>query len=83
MVKQVNPKARVAADLKDYRRFFALKVEAQDWHAALISPPVLVDRIWHSHLLDTLAYEEACKNMGMPQSVRVIHHDPDGGLDAG
>jgi hypothetical protein len=77
------PEARVAADLEDYRRFLALKVAAQDWHASLISPPVLVDLIWHSHLLDTLAYEEACKNMGVPQSVRVIHHNPDGGLDAG
>ena len=69
-------------DLDDYRRFLALKVAAQDWYASLLSPPAVVDRIWHAHLLDTLGYEETCAAIGVPSDVRIIHHNPNGGNDA-
>lgn len=68
--------------MQDYCRFLALKVAAQDWYASLLSPPVEVDQIWHTHLLDTLNYEEFCAAIGVPQDVRIIHHDPEGGTDA-
>ena len=48
------------AEFEDYMRFLSLKVAANDYHAALLSPPRSVDRIWHEHLLDTIAYEEIC-----------------------
>ena len=76
------PEAARPEDLEDYCRFLALKVAAKDWYASLLSPPVVVDKIWHAHLLDTLAYEEACAAMGVPRDVRIIHHNPGGGLDA-
>jgi len=68
--------------MQDYCRFLALKVAAKDWYASLLSPPVEVDQIWHTHLLDTLNYEEVCAAIGVPHDVRIIHHDPEGGTDA-
>jgi len=81
-LKRRCPEARQTANLEDYLRFLALKVGACDYHAALLSPPLVVDTIWHAHLLDTLHYEELCSTLGVPASVRVLHHNPEGGLDA-
>ncbi|KAL1521743.1 hypothetical protein AB1Y20_021398 [Prymnesium parvum] len=76
------PEAARPDDLEDYCRFLTLKVAAKDWYASLLSPPLVVDKIWHAHLLDTLAYEEACAAMGVPRDVRILHHDPNGAVDA-
>jgi len=81
-LKRPCPEARQAENMEDYLRFLALKVGACDFHAALLSPPLVVDTIWHAHLLDTLHYEELCSTIGVPASVRVLHHNPEGGLDA-
>jgi hypothetical protein len=76
------PEAREPAVLEGYIHFLALKVACSDYFAGLLSPPLKVDAVWHAHLLDTLHYEETCTLLGVPASIRVIHHNPDGGDDA-
>ena len=42
-----------------------------------MSPPELVDSVWHEHVLDTKRYAPACLSaFGHP-----IHHDPNGDAD--
>lgn len=60
-----------------YLQFMELKVQMQDWNAKLLSPPLLVDLMWHQHMLDPQSYWKAC----MDYCGRLIGHDPDGGLD--
>ena len=62
--------------LEEYRRFLALKVASHDWYDSLISPSRIVETIWCAHLLDTFAYAETCSEIGVPPSVRIIHHNP-------
>lgn len=61
-----------------YKQFIALKVLLKDWQATLLSPSLLVDQIWHSHVVDTKVYAAACINL----CGNVIHHDPDGCEDS-
>ena len=61
-----------------YKKFLELKAEHEDWDAKKLSPPPLVDEVWHLHVLDTQAYGPAMrKAFG-----RIVHHDPDGDKDA-
>ena len=66
--------------LDDYKKFLALKAAQSDFYAALLSPSPQVDELWHAHILDTLAYKEACE--AMLGAGGFIHHDPRGGRDA-
>ena len=66
--------------LEDYKKFLALKAAESDFYAALLSPSPQVDEVWHAHILDTLAYKEACE--AMLGAGGFIHHDPRGGRDA-
>ena len=38
-----------------YKKFLELKAEHEDWDAKKLSPPPLVDEVWHLHVLDTQA----------------------------
>jgi small ubiquitin-related modifier len=60
-----------------YRQFLDLKGTLEDWNATILSPSSLVDQMWHQHILDTLHYEKYCQSV----CGRMIHHDPDGGVD--
>ena len=61
-----------------YKKFLELKAEHEDWDATKLSPPPLIDEVWHLHVLDTQAYGPAMrKAFG-----RIVHHDPDGDEDA-
>ena len=68
-------------DIKDalhaYKQFIELKVVYDDWNADLLSPSLLVDQVWHLHVLDTRAYNSSCIQL----CDRLIHHDPDGDGD--
>ena len=66
--------------LVDYKRFLALKAAESDFYAGFLSPSPQVDELWHAHILDTLAYKEACE--AMLGAGGFIHHDPAGGRDA-
>ena len=60
-----------------YKRFLALKAACLDLDATKLSPPPLIDRVWHEHVLDTKHYAPAClAAFGHP-----IHHDPNGDAD--
>ncbi|KAH8060116.1 small ubiquitin-related modifier protein [Aureococcus anophagefferens] len=61
-----------------YKQFLVLKAEGDDFDATKLSPPSLVDEMWHLHLLDTRRYQPQC----LRAFGRVMHHDPDGGVDA-
>ena len=60
-----------------YKQFLALKAASLDIDATKLSPPELVDSVWHEHVLDTKHYAPAClAAFGHP-----IHHDPNGDAD--
>ena len=60
-----------------YTQFLSLKAATLDIDAAKLSPPPLIDRVWHEHVLDTKHYAPAClAAFGHP-----IHHDPNGDAD--
>ena len=60
-----------------YKQFLALKAACLDLDATKLSPPPLIDRVWHEHVLDTKHYAPAClAAFGHP-----IHHDPNGDAD--
>ena len=62
-----------------YKQFLVLKAACLDLDATKLSPPPLIDRVWHEHVLDTKRYGPACLSaFGHP-----IHHDPDGDADVG
>ena len=62
-----------------YKQFLALKSASLDIDATKLSPPPLIDRVWHEHVLDTKRYGPAClAAFGHP-----IHHDPNGDADVG
>ena len=39
--------------LREYRRFLKLKLAFHDYDADKLSPPLMIDEIWHMHVLDT------------------------------
>ena len=60
-----------------YKQFLSLKAATLDIDATKLSPPPLIDRVWHEHVLDTKRYAPAClAAFGHP-----IHHDPNGDAD--
>jgi hypothetical protein len=59
--------------LREFTRFFQVKVEAKDVDAELLSPTGLMDHIWHAAVLDTRLYESLQQHVGMK-----IHHNPGG-----
>ena len=62
-----------------YTQFLSLKAASLDIDATKLSPPPLIDRVWHEHVLDTKRYAPACLTaFGHP-----IHHDPNGDADVG
>lgn len=60
-----------------YGQFIALKAHFGDWDAVMLSPPPLVDELWHLAVLDTKVYNPWCHRV----FGRVLHHDPDGDVD--
>ena len=65
--------------VKAYKQFLALKAATFDIDATKLSPPPLIDSVWHEHVLDTKRYAPAClMAFGHP-----IHHDPNGDADVG
>ncbi|KAJ3039136.1 hypothetical protein HDV00_012542 [Rhizophlyctis rosea] len=70
--------SKITRSITEYRRFLALKIQLDDKDAKFISPSPLVDPVWRLHILDTRAYEQMQRDIGM-----TIHHDPDGILDDG
>lgn len=62
-----------------YRQFMVLKYNNDDYDATILSPSVVVDKVWHQHLLDVKHYVQACHDF---TGGHLIGHNPDGGLDA-
>jgi len=66
---------------KAYATFLELKMALNDRGGALVgaklSPPEIIDRVWHLHILDTVFYHEEVETLtGID-----LHHDPDGAHD--
>ena len=64
--------------LQGYQQFIKLKLLQEDWDAAILSPSLIVDKVWHEHLLDNKHYNKACMDYCGGE---IIGHNPDGGLD--
>jgi hypothetical protein len=63
--------------IEGYRQFMKLKIQQEDWNATILSPSLTIDTVWHSHILDTKHYGEACEEY----AGQMVHHNPDGGLN--
>ena len=64
--------------IQGYCLFMKFKLQQEDWNASILSPSLVVDQVWHQHILDALHYYQACTKY---TDGHVIGHDPDGGLD--
>lgn len=60
-----------------YQQFMFLKMKKRDFDATVLSPPPLVDSVWHQHLLDPVDYFASCQAF----CGEIIGHDPDGMVD--
>ena len=63
--------------LSAYKQFLTLKKQFKDWDATLLSPSLLVDQMWHQHILDVVNYSHDM----MLLCGRVVGHNPDGASD--
>lgn len=62
----------------EYKTFLELKVVMKDFNREIIlSPPEMIDAVWHLHILDTRSYQHDCEML----FGQVLHHDPDGARD--
>ncbi|KYQ91056.1 hypothetical protein DLAC_07958 [Tieghemostelium lacteum] len=50
--------------IKEYNRFLTLKVLTKDIDGNKLTPPPLIDEIWHQHILDTKRYQELSSLIG-------------------
>ena len=74
--------ARANDVLAAYQQFLELKINTADFDASILSPPLLVDEMWHLHVLDTKRYKRDCEAMvGRRGPATFIHHDADGDED--
>ena len=55
--------------VEEYRRFLVLKMENP---GEKLAPTGLMDKAWHTHILDTRRYAEDCEKM----FGRFLHHNP-------
>ena len=55
--------------VEEYRRFLVLKMENP---SVKLAPTGLMDKAWHTHILDTKRYAEDCEAM----FGRFLHHHP-------
>eukprot|EP01013_Petalomonas_cantuscygni_P018046 TRINITY_DN3537_c0_g1_i1.p1 TRINITY_DN3537_c0_g1~~TRINITY_DN3537_c0_g1_i1.p1 ORF type:complete len:316 (-),score=27.55 TRINITY_DN3537_c0_g1_i1:811-1758(-) len=65
----------------EYMKFMTLKAVCHDLRATLLSPAEAVDLMWHTHILDTVAYASFCSKLGRAVGVEgpfFIHHRPEG-----
>mmetsp|Transcript_33010 Transcript_33010/g.69478 ORF Transcript_33010/g.69478 Transcript_33010/m.69478 type:complete len:413 (-) Transcript_33010:151-1389(-) len=69
--------AKTRKILSAYKQFLALKKTLGDWDATLLSPCLLVDQMWHQHILDNFNYYHDV----MLLCGHFVGHNPDGALD--
>ena len=65
-----NPKKQIA--IREFRRFFTLKIKYNDHQHTLLSPGPVIDNIWHEFLLRPQQYYDYC----MLVSGKIINHFP-------
>ena len=58
--------------LEAYAEFMTLKIMTADYQAEKISPSLLIDQVWHLHILDVVNYVTFCRK----HTGRLIEHDP-------
>ena len=63
--------------LSAYKQFLTLKKQYKDWDATLLSPSLLIDQMWHQHILDVVNYNHDM----MLLCGHVVGHNPDGASD--
>jgi hypothetical protein len=78
----------VWAIIHEYLRFLELKMEENprdQQNVIRLSPPPLIEEVWHLHILDTQHYAADCHQMyatHFPRKVsQMVHHSPLGILD--
>tara|TARA_X000001036_G_scaffold237361_1_gene221426 strand:+ start:4104 stop:4913 length:810 start_codon:yes stop_codon:yes gene_type:complete len=64
----------------EYAKFLELKMATEDFEAfpsVYLSPPEVIDRVWHLHILDTRFYQPEMEELLGHE----LEHDPDGARD--
>jgi hypothetical protein len=85
LIERVQHIMKVSAEyarvlVSEYLDFLELKAAVQDWapqgleYGCRLSPPPLIDEVWHLHILDTQRYQPDCEHL----FGQMIHHDPNG-----
>lgn len=71
------PKPTLVEAIREYKKFMILKFIVSDTDAVILSPPPVVDVIWHAHILFTKDYTNFCKDCIKD----FIHHNPGGAYE--
>lgn len=62
----------------EYTRFLELKITETDYNGKHFSPSLIIDEIWHTHILNTAKYEKNCKEIhdqvANDREFQFIHH---------
>ena len=76
--------------LSEFKRFVAIKAQADDFRNLQLSPSPIVDQVWHHALQYPIDYIDMChlawdilqkkKQNGVP-APKVMDHNPDGSID--
>lgn len=70
---------------EEYARFLELKIASNDMDGDFLSPPDMIDEVWHMHILDTDFYHIDVGTLlghGDDFTEHILQHDPDGAFDS-
>ena len=69
----------------EYTRFLELKITETDYNGKHFSPSLIIDEIWHTHILNTAKYEKNCKEIhdevANDREFQFIHHSTERARD--
>ena len=83
LAQDCNNPYQVRGQIREFKRFFALKAFLRDTNAKILSPSFKVDQAWHAMLQFPLDYVRLCDAI-LPVDVttsRIIDHNPFGAED--
>ena len=73
VLREKTPSANLHALLREYKRFLAIKVIAEDFETPFsLLPSVSVNLVWLEHIINTKQYRNACNQLGVN-----IDYDPE------
>jgi len=78
VLREKTPSANLHALLREYKRFLAIKVIAEDFETPFsLQPSVSVNLVWLEHIINTKQYRHACNQLGVN-----IDYDPESSIES-